>query len=245
MRTFEIMDPDGNRQTDDGGTWEQVTGRDTPTPEDDTFRCIERCPPVASPPWYNPEAPFVPDPPSDGGAPTFPGTWDLWLDNLLGADEPTTTVTEAGVLRVWRYQRDIGHCTGSRYCNANDGYTPANPRIYTNLALVAEVPLTPGMQVSILPDVPPGNASFSQAHCGGEPIPTWRNSQWNKYHRLTLVAAGGSPTQPVYTTRLHNGVYTSVHTPYVYNGYPNHVCSSTTEALDHRITVSWVEFASE
>ncbi|NJM07490.1 VWA domain-containing protein [Candidatus Gracilibacteria bacterium] len=43
-RASEIMDPDGDLETSDGGRWEQVTGRTTGTAEDDTFRCIGRCP---------------------------------------------------------------------------------------------------------------------------------------------------------------------------------------------------------
>jgi hypothetical protein len=43
-RVSSIMDPDGDLQTNDGGRWEQVTGRTTGTAADDTFRCIDRCP---------------------------------------------------------------------------------------------------------------------------------------------------------------------------------------------------------
>jgi hypothetical protein len=43
-RVRSIMDPDGDLTTNDGGRWEQVTGRTTGTALDDTFRCTDRCP---------------------------------------------------------------------------------------------------------------------------------------------------------------------------------------------------------
>lgn len=42
-RARAMTDPDDNPATEDGAVWEQVTGKDTPTPEDDTFKCTNSC----------------------------------------------------------------------------------------------------------------------------------------------------------------------------------------------------------
>ncbi|WP_224249070.1 hypothetical protein [Hyalangium gracile] len=47
--TARIMDPDTNLTTQDSGRWEQVSGKDTATPADDTFRCTTTCTPGGIP----------------------------------------------------------------------------------------------------------------------------------------------------------------------------------------------------